>query len=332
MIITRTPFRISFAGGGSDIQSYYEKYNGAVLSVTIDKYMHLAMHPLFQENEYLLKYSKIESIANIEDIKHPIIKNVFKRYGIKGVDFNASADIPSGTGLASSSAFTVGLINLCNAYTDKYIDKKNIAELACEIEINDLKAPIGKQDQYACASGGFNYIEFNTNGTVDVEKIYLKEHTYNKLNQNLLLFFTGQTRDSYSILSEQNANIKNDNKKIENMHKMVELAKILKKEMQEGHPDAMGEILHQSWLYKRELATGISNNNINDAYETAIKAGASGGKLLGAGGGGFLLFYVKEENQNNVRNALSSLKEIDFKFDNQGTNIIYYNKAGLYRK
>lgn len=331
MIITRTPFRISFVGGGSDFQSYYENYSGAVVSASINKYMYLSMHPYFSENEYFLKYSKTECAQSADDIRHPIIKNVFKRYGIKGIDFNSSADVPAGTGLASSSAFTVGLINLCNAHTERYMDKSEIAEQACDIEINDLKNPIGKQDQYACSFGGLNFIEFHRNGMVDVEKLHLNIETYDKLNKNLLMFYTGLSRNSQTILSEQNQNIKTNAQKVANIHKMVALAKALKLELLKGNPDSMGEILHEGWCYKKELAANISNPLIDEAYEAAMKAGARGGKLLGAGGGGFLLFYVDEKKQKKVREKLKTLKELDFKFDHQGTNIVYYNKVSLYR-
>ncbi len=331
MIITRTPFRISFAGGGSDLKNYYEKYGGSVVSVSVNKYMYLTMHPFFDADAYMIKYSKTENVKNADEIRHPIIREVFKKYDIKGVDFSSIADIPAGTGLASSSAFTVGLINLCNAYTDKYMSKEEIAKLACEIEIEDLKEPIGKQDQYACACGGLNYIEFNKDGTVDVEKLYLKTDAFHLLENNLLMFYTGKTRSAGAILSEQKKNIEDDEAKIKNLHKMVQLSKDLKNELLKGNVNAMGEILHSGWMYKKELANGISNPDIDYYYELAQKNGASGGKLLGAGGGGFLLFYVEDNYKKNVREALKDLKEIDFKFDNKGTNIIYYNKINLYR-
>ena len=331
MIITRTPFRISFAGGGSDLRNYYEKFGGSVVSVSINKYIYLSMHPYFEEYEYLLKYSKTEQAKSLEEIQHPIIRTVFKDYGIRGVDFNSSADIPSGTGLASSSAFTVGLINLCNAYTDQYMNKEVIAEKACKVEIEDLKEPIGKQDQYACACGGLNFIEFYKDGVVDVEKLYLQSDAYHVLEKNLLMFYTGKTRSAGSILAEQKKNTTNDEAKIKNLHKMVQLSKDLKEELLKGNTNAMGEILHTGWMYKKELADGISNPEIDYYYDLAIKNGALGGKLLGAGGGGFLLFYVEEQHRSRVRRALSDLKEIDFKFDNKGTGVIYYNKTNLYR-
>lgn len=326
MIITKTPFRISFAGGGSDLANYYREFGGAVLSVSIKKYIYLSLHPYFFKDGYLLKYSKTENVNDIEEINHPIIKNVLKRYEIKGVDFNSSADIPAGTGLASSSAFTAGLINLCNVYCDKYMTKEEIAAMACEIEIEDLKEPIGKQDQYACACGGLNFIEFDPDDSVSVEKLFLTSNNYNKLENNLLMFYTGETRAAGEILKEQKANTTNDKAKIENLHKMVKLAYELKEELTRGNVDSMGEILHTGWNYKKELAGGISNEKIDRYYDLAMKNGADGGKLLGAGGGGFLLFYAKDENKEQLRTALSDLNELAFAFDNKGTTVIHYNK------
>lgn len=326
MIITKTPFRISFAGGGSDLENYYKEYGGAVVSVSIKKYIYLSLHPYFFKDGYLLKYSKTENVDNVDEIKHPIIRNVFKRYNIQGVDFNSSADIPAGTGLASSSAFTCGLINLCNAYTEKYMTQEQIAQLACEIEIGDLKEPIGKQDQYACACGGLNFIEFYKDGVVNVDKLFLTSNNYHKFENNLLMLYTGETRAAGDILSEQKKNTTNDKAKIENLHKMVNLAKDLKVELLSGNIDSVGEILHTGWMYKKELANEISNDRIDYYYDLALKNGAMGGKLLGAGGGGFLLFYVKEENKEKLRKTLSDLKELPFKFDNNGTSIIHYNK------
>ncbi len=329
MIITRTPFRISFAGGGSDLANYYEKFGGAVLSTAIDKYVYLSMHPYFFKDGYFLKYKEVEDVHNVEEIKHRIIREVFKLYNIKGVDFNSSADIPSGTGLASSSAFTSGLITLCNAYNETYLSKEEVAEQACHVEIDLLKEPIGKQDQYACACGGLNFIEFEKNGRVNVEKVFLTTEGYKRLENNLMMFYTGQTRAAGDILKEQKKNTTDDVAKINNLHKMVQLAKDLKQELLHNNIDAMGEILHQGWMYKKELAGGISNEFINHYYDLAMKNGASGGKLLGAGGGGFLLFYVKEENHQRLRYAMRDLKELPFKFDNKGSTIIHYNKHAL---
>jgi D-glycero-alpha-D-manno-heptose-7-phosphate kinase len=327
VIITKTPFRVSFAGGGSDLATYYEEFGGAVVSATIDKYVYLSMHPYFFDDKYLLKYSTTEITDNVDKINHRIMREVFRRYHIKGVDFNSSADIPSGTGLASSSAFTCGLIHLCNTYTEQYMDKEQISQEACDIEINVLGDPIGKQDQYACAYGGLNFIEFETNGMVNVERLFLPYEGYKRLQDNLLLFYTGQTRNSGDILYEQKKNISDDRKKIENLHKMVTLARNLKDALLHNNIDEIGGMLDQGWRYKKELASGISNKYIDAYYEAAKQNGASGGKILGAGGGGFLLLYVKEENHERVRRALGRrLKELTFNFENKGVSTIYYNK------
>jgi D-glycero-alpha-D-manno-heptose-7-phosphate kinase len=325
MIITKTPFRISFAGGGSDLAVYYEKYGGAVVSTAINKYVYLSMHPYFFENGYFLKYSKTEHAESIDQIEHPIIREVFKKYHIKGVDFNSSSDIPSGTGLASSSAFTCGLIQLCNAYTEHYITKEEIAGEACHIEIDILGEPIGKQDQYACACGGLSFIEFEPSGEVNIERLFLPFAAYKRLAGNLMLFYTGMMRSAGDILVEQRKNTGENNKSVQNLHKMVKLAHQLKDELLNNNIDATGEILHQGWMYKKELANGISSNVIDGYYDLAIKNGAAGGKLLGAGGGGFFLFYVKEENHKRLRQAMKDLKELPFNFDNKGVSIIYYN-------
>ena len=287
------------------------------------------MHPYFFKDGYFLKYSQTELVDDVNDIKHNIIREVFKLYNIRGIDLNSSADIPSGTGLSSSSAFTAGLIHLCNAYNETYMTKEEIAEQACHVEIDLLNEPIGKQDQYACACGGLNFIEFEKSGKVNLEKVYLTTEGYERLENNLLLFYTGQTRAAGNILKEQKKNTTDDKKKIENLHKMVQLARDLREELLRNNIDAMGEILRRNWELKRELASGISNDFIDRSYELAVKAGAEGGKLLGAGGGGFMLFYVKEQNHQRVRNALSDLKEMPFKFDNKGTTLIHYNKHSL---
>lgn len=324
MIIVKTPFRISFCGGGSDMRDYYTRYGGAVLSTTINKYIYLSMHPYFYKTGYLLKYMRQEKVDELEKIKHPIIREVFRDYGIKGVDFNSSADIPSGTGLGSSSAFTVGLINLCNIYTGRYMTKGEIADYACKIEIERNKEPIGKQDQYASAFGGLNFFMFNPDDTVTVEKIFLNRENLEELQRNLLLFYTGETRKASQILSEQKANISKQKEMVENMHKIVALTYELKKELQKGNIDAIGETLHQNWQLKKNLATKITNEKIEYYYKLAIENGALGGKLLGAGGGGFLLIYVKEAYRQKVITALKELYCMPFRFETQGTTLIYY--------
>ncbi len=322
MVISKTPFRISFVGGGSDLPSYYLNHGGAVISTSIDKYIYLSMHSYFVENKYFLKYSKNEQVDTIDEIKHPIIREVFKHFDIKGVDFNSSADLPSGTGMGSSSSFTAGLINLCSTYKGMYMSREDIADLACKIEIDILKEPIGKQDQYACALGGLNFIEFHKDNSVNVERIHLGVEKSRMISQNLLLFYLGNVRSASSVLSEQKKNIE-DGFKNENITKMVKLAHLLKAEILRGEIDSLGEILHTGWILKKELASSISNQSIDYYYDAALKAGAMGGKLLGAGGGGFLLFYVKPEKHMAVKNALKDLTFTEFNFDISGTNIIY---------
>jgi len=323
MIISRTPFRISFAGGGSDLKEYYQKYGGAVLSVSIDKYVYLAVHPHFNDKKILLKYSSTELVDHPKDIQHRIIRQIFTNLNISGVDFNSSADIPAGTGLGSSSAFAAGLINLTHAYLGKYISREEIAKAACDIEIEQLQEPIGKQDQYACAMGGLNFIEFKENEQVVVNKVKMNIDKLNQLESSLMMFYLGNTRSASDILLEQRQNIASNLSKNENLHRMVELSRSLHEDLQINRIETFGEVLHTGWLYKKELASQISNPQIDYYYEKARQAGAVGGKLLGAGGGGFLLFFVDPEKQGTVRKALSGLNELPFRFDFSGSTIIY---------
>ena len=321
MIITRTPFRVSFCGGGSDLRSFYEKYEGCVLSTTINKYMYISIHPYFEENKIALKYSKTEIVDSIDAIEHRIFKEALRQYNVTGVELTSTADIPSGTGLGSSSSFTVGLINVLNAYTGKYASKGEIAENACDIEINRLGAPIGKQDQYAAAFGGLNFIRFLSNGETVVEPVLVKKNTLSQLEENLMMFYTGQLHDANKILAEQKFNMKKIDK-TDSLRTMCGLARDLKKSLENQDLDAFGEILHENWILKKQLASGISNLAIDEAYDKAIRNGARGGKLLGAGGGGFLLFYCEKEKQQQLRNALG-LREFPFRFEHNGTSIVH---------
>lgn len=323
MVITRTPLRVSFAGGGSDVPAYYRHHGGAVLSVAIDKYVYLAMHPYFNSNKILLKYSSHELVDEVGQIQHRIIRQVFADHGIRGVDFNSSADVPAGTGMGSSSAFTVGLINLCNAYLGRYVAAEEIARQACEVELEKLGEPIGKQDQYACALGGLNFLEFLDSEHVRVERIRLRPDVLHRLEARLLLFYLGTSRSASAILAEQGQNLQTSAQRLDTMHRMVGLARTLKAELQNNRLDAFGEILHAGWMYKREQAAQITNAGIDAWYETARRAGAEGGKLLGAGGGGFLLFYVPEDRQPALREALAGLYEMPFAFDFTGTSVIF---------
>lgn len=325
MIISKTPFRISFLGGGTDLKSFYKENSGSVISTSIDKYIYLSMHNYFYPSRYLLKYSKTEEVGSVNEIEHNIIREVFKRFEIKNIDFNSTADIPSGTGMGSSSAFTAGLINLCSAFNGQRLPQHEIARLACEIEIDVLKDPIGKQDQYGTAIGGFKKINFNSDESVDITPIFLNQQKMLKLQNNLLLFHTNQTRSASSILSEQNKNTINSKKVVNNLKKMSSLADQLFLDLKSQNIEHFGDYLHESWQYKKELASKVSNKNIDELYDIGIKNGAKGGKLLGAGGSGFLLFYVPENKHENIKKALKSCQELPFNFEEEGTKIIFKN-------
>ncbi len=318
MIITRTPFRVSLCGGGSDLPSFYEKNGGCVLSSTINKYMYITVHTSFQEEMTVLKYSKTETVKKIKDIEHPIFKQCLTDCKIKGVEITSIADIPQGTGLGSSSSFTVGLLNALSCYKRKFVTKEELASRACQVEIEELGNTIGKQDQYAAAYGGLNYYQFNPDGTVYVEPVLMPKEAFHKLEENLIMLYVGGVHSASSILKEQSKNVSSGDKE-KNLQKICSLTKKLKHELENGNVDALGEILHESWLLKKTMASGISNPMIDECYEIARKNGALGGKLLGAGGGGFLLFYVPKENQKKVIESLPQLRLLDFKFDHQGT-------------
>jgi D-glycero-alpha-D-manno-heptose-7-phosphate kinase len=325
MIISRTPFRVSFVGGGSDMREFYREHGGAVLSVGITRYVYLSMHPYFHEQKIFLKYSHSELVDSVDQIQHRIIHEVFSEYGLTGVDFNSSADVPAGTGLGSSSSFTVGLVNLCNAYTGRTMTTYELAESACRVEIDRLHEPIGKQDQYAAAFGGLNLITFQPDDTTLVEQVAINPRAGAQLQRNLVMYFLGHTRAARDVLQEQQKNVRTDVRKIANLKRMVQLARQLNGELVRGNIDALGDILHTGWMYKKELARGISNERIEHYYQLGLDSGASGGKLLGAGGCGFLLFYVPESEQERLRHALSDLQEFSVAFDEYGSTIIDLN-------
>ena len=322
MIITRTPFRVSFCGGGSDIPSFYEKNGGCVISTTIDKYMYITTHPSFQRNQTVLKYSKTEIVENIEEIDHRIFKQCLQDFNTKGVEITSIADVPQGTGLGSSSSFTVGLLHNLYSFNGKFASKEMLAQKACNVEIDELKEPIGKQDQYAAAYGGLNYYRFNRDGSVFIEPIIMEPESYKKLEKNLVMFSTGGHRSASNILKEQSKNIASGDKE-KNQIEICKLTEELKIELEKNNVDAIGEILHKSWMLKKTLAAGISNPDIDRWYDTALENGATGGKLLGAGGGGFLLFYVPTGEKDKLIEKLPELKEMDFKFDWQGSTVVY---------
>ncbi|MDO4188032.1 MAG: GHMP kinase [Lachnospiraceae bacterium] len=325
MIITRAPFRVSFCGGGSDLPSFYEQYGGCVLGTTIRKYMYITIQNYFFRDRIMLKYSQTEEVTSYDEIEHRICKQCLKDFDLMGVEITSIADIPAGTGLGSSSSFTVALLQLLHTYKGEYISKYDLAKEACDVEINRLGNPIGKQDQFAAAFGGLNYYDFMPNGTVNVEPIIMSGDSYNKLENNILMFYLGGTHSASAILKEQSSNVKAVDK-AEVQLKMCDITKVLKSELQKNNVDAMGELLHENWMLKKTLASGITNPLIDETYELAMKAGATGGKLLGAGGAGFMIFYVPENKQADVRKALSHLREMDFNMDNSGASIIHIDR------
>ena len=323
MIITRTPFRISFVGGGSDLPSFYERHEGAVLSSSINKYMYVTIHPSFNKKETVLKYSKTEIVSDVHKLQHPIARQLLLDHGIEGCEIVSTADVPSGTGLSTSSAYTVGLIHALYAYKGKYCSQEKIAAEACKLEIEELGEPIGKQDQYGTAVGGLKVIRFLQNGTVEVEPIVVSRSVQRELNDNLLLFYTGLTHSAGEILKEQNKNVVSETEKFNSLVKMTGLVYDMRDALSQGKLDDFGAILDENWKLKRSLTSAISNDFIDKYYEIAMNNGALGGKLLGAGGGGFLMFYCPKEKQLRLKAALSDLTMLPFDLENSGTKVVY---------
>lgn len=324
MIISRTPLRISFVGGGSDIASYYRHKPGAVVSTAINKYIYIAINKQF-DGRIIINYSKTEIVDKINDIENNLVRESLKMTGVDGgIHITSISDIPSeGTGMGSSSAYVVGLLNALYAYQGKYVNAERLAREACKIEINILNKPIGKQDQYIAAYGGFQYIQFNSDESVFVDPLIFLSETKLKLEENLLLFYTGVTRSSDPILTRQNKNMVGEKKKRVIMTKMVSIAKMMEKDLEKNKLKLFGKYLHKNWELKQQMAQGISNSQIEKWYKTARRNGAEGGKILGAGGGGFLLFYAESQKRQKIINALNDLSLVDFRFEPQGSKIIF---------
>ena len=322
MIISRTPFRVSFAGGGSDLPAFYHRKPGAVLSTAINKYMYIAIHPYFYKGKSLIKYSKTEIVNSIEEIQHPLIRQVLMDNNLMGVDLNSIADIPSGTGLGSSSSFTVGLINAVRAYLGKATSGEKLGRLACEVEIDKVGSPIGKQDQYAAACGGLNFITFYRDESVNVEKIIMSSSKKKELESNLYMFYVGGEHSANAILKEQSQAMTSE-AKFETQKKMVALAYKLRNALENDNIDDFGYYLNEGWIMKKSLAAGISSGYIDDFYDLGIKSGALGGKLLGAGGAGFMLFYCPTEKKEAFLDSMKDYERLEFGFDDFGSKIIY---------
>lgn len=325
MIISRAPVRLSMGGGGTDLPSYYLTNGGFVMSVTIDKFVNILVNKRFQES-IRLSYSETEIVDKLDDIKHNIFRETLKYLNIHNqIELVSVADVASNSGLGTSSAFTVALLNGLHGYTKNYISLEKLAETACYIEMDILKEPIGKQDQYASALGGFNAFWFNKDGSVVIEPMKIREEVLMELQSNLFLFYLNKTRSASSILSVQNnKSKKNDKSTIERLDKIKNIGLHTKKVFESGNIDEFGEIMHEHWLTKKKLSENISDNYIDEAYETALKNGALGGKVVGAGGGGFLMLYC-HKNKSRLINSLSKmgLKPMWFTFEFEGAKKIF---------
>ncbi len=325
MIISRTPFRVSFAGGGTDLRAFYKHDFGAVISTAVDKYMYIQVNKRFDET-IRVSYSKTEIVETVDQIRHPIVREALKLVDItQGIEIISIADIPAGTGVGSSSSFTVGLLNALYAYLGKHVDAEALASQACHIEIETLGEPIGKQDQYIAAYGGLQYIRFNSDETVYVDPVICSKELKDRLGRQLLMFYTGLKRSASEILTRQKKETKN---KLDYFCKLRDLAGQMQQILiKDGDLHKFGELLHEGWMIKRGILSDISNNIIDSYYEHALKAGAVGGKLLGAGGGGFILLYCPEEKHDDVRKALSELRELPIALEPQGSKIIYVSES-----
>ena len=330
MIISRTPFRISYVGGGTDLRSFYQQDYGQVLSSAIDKYLYVVVKKQIGivEYKYRINWSKTEFRHTIDEIEHPIVRETLRLFKIDyPVEITTFADIPANTGLGSSSAFAVGLVHALYALQGKRVSKYQLAMKAAEIEVEILQRTMGKQDHFASAYGNFNTFKFNQDETVTVEPVFYKKETIEKLQSNLILFFTKLKRDASEILESQDRESFN---KREILTQMRDLVTPMEEILSNGENlNQFGEILDEGWKLKQSISEHISSPKIDEYYERAIKAGAIGGKLLGAGGGGFLLFYVESAEQNKVINSLSELHYLNIKFDFSGSRITYYDQTNL---
>ncbi|MDD5070026.1 MAG: kinase [Candidatus Omnitrophica bacterium] len=330
MVISRTPLRISFFGGGTDYPTWYKENGGAVLSTTIDKYSYISCRslPPFFEYKHSIVYSRHENVKEISEIDHPSVREVFRFLNIeKGLVVHYDGDLPARSGLGSSSSFTVGLLHSLYALNGKMVTKKKLALEAIEIEQEMIKENVGSQDQVIVSFGGLNKIEFNGNHEIEVRPVIIPKERLNDFKSHLMLFFTGFTRIASEVAKDKITQIPKKNKELKIMHGMVDEAiSILSSQCLISD---FGKLLHENWLLKKSLSSRVSNGDIDAIYQKAITAGATGGKLLGAGGGGFILFLVKPENQAQVKQALNKLLYVPFNFDTTGSQIIYYSQSGV---
>lgn len=329
MIIVRSPLRISFAGGGTDMRDYYRGGFGAVCSMAINKYVYVTVNNLatYFPHRFRVAYSQTELVQDTASVKHPIVREALASMKFNGgIDINVMADIPAGTGMGSSSCFTVSLLHALHAFRHELVSKEHLAREASKLEIDVLYEPIGKQDQYAAAFGGINLFRFHSSEQVSVEPLPMSESARTKLNENLLMFYLGGARSASAILKTQNSNTETNRAHLDAMRdQALQTAEIL---AGRGSLDQLGAVLNEGWQLKRKLATGITNSEVDLAIQKALDAGALGGKLLGAGGTGFLLFYCPKANQPEVRRVLENYPEVHFQVDDMGSTLLYYGPNG----
>ena len=324
MIIARSPLRISLGGGGTDLPSYYREHEGFLLAAAIDKYVFVTVMKPFTPGIFL-KYSNLEHVRQIEEIKHPIIREVLamEEMEVPQVEITTLADIPSGTGLGSSGSFTTALIKAVYAHQRKLILPQDLAELACHVEIDRLQEPIGKQDQYIAAYGGLTCFTFHKDNHVTAKPLKISQETLHDLEDHLLLFFTGFSRSAGGILKDQKVRTqKNDNEMLKNLHYVKELGLRSREALESGNGEGFGKIMHEHWEHKKKRSGGMSNPKIDEWYELGMKNGAVGGKLVGAGGGGFLMFYAEDRQRLRQAMTQAGLEEVRFRFDFEGTKIV----------
>ncbi|HEY6555961.1 MAG TPA: sugar kinase [Polyangiaceae bacterium] len=330
MIISRAPVRFSLGGGGTDLPSYYRQYGGFFVSAAIDKYVYVTANKRFYD-DIRLAYSETEIVPNVDSIRHRIFREALRLVGIRqGIELTSVADVPANSGLGSSSTFTVALLNALHAYKREFVSSRQLAEEACDLEMNRLGEPVGKQDQYIAAYGSVTAFTIEKDGTVHVEPVHVRDEVLDELQNNLVIVYSGIERPAKVVLSEQGERVaKTDTATTEGMHRIKELGKDVYQLLVDGKTDAYGELLHEHWMRKRKLASKMTDDRIDDHYEAARKAGALGGKLMGAGGGGFFMFYVRPAEKRAVWEEMirRGLRPLRFRFDLDGARIV----ANLHR-
>ena len=324
MIIVRSPLRITLGGGGTDLPSYYREFGGFLIAAAIDRYVYITLHETFVD-DLIVKYSKLERVSDAAELSHPIIREAmsFMKMDGKRLELTSMADIPAGTGLGSSGSFTTALLKTLHAHNKHLVHPEELAEQACHIEIDRLGEPIGKQDQYIAAYGGVTCFAFRENDKVEAYPLRMTAETRDNLEDNLVLFFTGYSRRAGSILAEQNTKTKSsDRSMIDNLHFVKDLGQRSKTAIESGNLEDFGRLMHEHWAYKKQRSSGMSNPEIDGWYDLAMRNGAVGGKLIGAGGGGFLMFYT--EDKRRLRHVMreAGMAEVRFRFDFEGTKVV----------